>query len=112
MDEVISVLSAVATIALLVGLFWWVRTDANARGKPGWLIACLVAFGGCIGIVLWLLLRPSRLVPSGPRLVDDTDCPRCGTRVMRGAACCSYCRLPAIEFPVPAPGTIKEVREF
>lgn len=37
----------------------WAYKDAERRGKPGWLIALVVAFVAWpIGLLLWLIIRP------------------------------------------------------
>lgn len=38
----------------------WAYKDAERRGKPGWLIALVVAFlAWPVGLLLWILIRPS-----------------------------------------------------
>ncbi|MFC6998812.1 hypothetical protein [Rufibacter roseus] len=56
----------VALVLALVGLvlyIWsivWVYNDANRRGKPGLIIAILVAlFAWPFGLILWMLVRPN-----------------------------------------------------
>jgi hypothetical protein len=47
---------------LLILYFWsivWAYHDALKRGKPGWLVAVLVALlSWPIGLVVWLIFRP------------------------------------------------------
>ncbi|WP_162054865.1 hypothetical protein [Pontibacter pamirensis] len=54
-------------LVLLVLYFWsivWSYKDAERRGKPGWLVAIVVAFlAWPIGLLLWLLIRPSDTTP-------------------------------------------------
>jgi hypothetical protein len=49
-------------ILLLVFYVWsivWAYTDAERRGKPGWLVALVVLLMVWpVGLVIWLLLRP------------------------------------------------------
>ena len=53
----------VVGIVLLVLYIWsivWAYRDANDRGKPGWLVALLVALlSWPVGLVVWLLFRPT-----------------------------------------------------
>lgn len=59
---------ALPFIVLYLGLFvlyiWsvvWSYGDANARGKPGCLVALLVAlFSWPIGLLMWIIFRPER----------------------------------------------------
>lgn len=42
----------------------WCYGDANARGKPGCLVAILVAFFSWpIGLLLWVIFRPEQNRP-------------------------------------------------
>ncbi len=52
----------------IIGLYiWsviWAYEDAAARGKPGGLVALLVALlGWPVSLALWLVIRPERLAP-------------------------------------------------
>lgn len=51
-------------LSLLVLYLWsiaWSYGDANARGKPGCLVAILVAlFSWPLGLLLWVIFRPER----------------------------------------------------
>lgn len=39
----------------------WAKTDGNARGKPGWLVALMVISTGIVpGLLIWLVFRPDR----------------------------------------------------
>lgn len=62
-------------IILFFGLLWlgavyalttWAIHDAEARGKPGWAVACLVFLLFPIGPVIWGLIRPPKR-PTGSR---------------------------------------------
>lgn len=38
----------------------WAYKDAERRGKPGWIVALVVAFlAWPIGLLLWILVRPN-----------------------------------------------------
>ncbi|MCB2288299.1 hypothetical protein LGK97_00780 [Clostridium sp. CS001] len=49
-------------IWFLIGLIAsiWALSDASDRGKSGCLVFILVFFGGPIGLVIWLLIRPEK----------------------------------------------------
>lgn len=54
----------IVTLAILVLYLWsiaWSYGDANARGKPGCLVAILVAlFSWPLGLLLWIIFRPEQ----------------------------------------------------
>lgn len=42
----------------------WIARDANARGKPGWLVAILALFiAWPISLLVWIALRPEHRPP-------------------------------------------------
>jgi hypothetical protein len=46
-------------LVLYVGSIIWAYRDAERRGKPGWLVALLVALlSWPLSLVVWLLFRP------------------------------------------------------
>lgn len=49
-------------LVLFVVYLWsivWAYKDAEKRGKPGWIVAIVVAFlAWPIGLLLWILIRP------------------------------------------------------
>lgn len=56
----------------LVGVFVyslvWAYADAEARGKPGWLVVLMVillAWPG--GLIVWVLIRPEDVHPTRAR---------------------------------------------
>jgi hypothetical protein len=57
------IIGIIIGLVLLVLYCWsvvWAYKDANRRGKPGWLVAILVALMSWpLGLVLWLLFRPN-----------------------------------------------------
>ncbi|MDX5346718.1 MAG: hypothetical protein LPJ89_01350 [Hymenobacteraceae bacterium] len=56
----------IAIISLLFLGLWiwsiiWAYNDAEARGKPGWAVALLVAlFSWPLSLLLWVIFRPDR----------------------------------------------------
>ena len=56
--ESISVVDA-AIVTLYIGIICWSYADANKRGKPGILVAFLIAIAPIFGLLLWLIFRPS-----------------------------------------------------
>ena len=46
-------------ILLYFGIICWSYADANKRGKPGILVAFLIAIAPIFGLLLWLIFRPS-----------------------------------------------------
>lgn len=66
MGELFLGLGIIGLILGLIGLIiyiWsiiWAYKDAEQRGKPGWLVALIVAFlAWPIGLLVWLLVRPN-----------------------------------------------------
>ena len=47
---------------LLIGLIAsiWASADASDRDKSGCLVFILVFFGGPLGLIIWLLIRPEK----------------------------------------------------
>ena len=56
------IIGIVLGLVVLIVYLWsilWSSKDAERRGKPGWLVALVVAFlAWPIGLLLWLLVRP------------------------------------------------------
>lgn len=51
----------VLLLGLLIGSLVWVFLDAEARGKPGCLVALLVFFlSWPISLLVWIVVRPER----------------------------------------------------
>jgi hypothetical protein len=48
-------------IALLIGLIRWAVTDAESRGKSPLLVTIAVLFFFPMGLIAWILFRPSRI---------------------------------------------------
>ncbi|MDX5437213.1 MAG: hypothetical protein LPK03_08460 [Pontibacter sp.] len=50
-------------LLLFIVYIWsivWAYKDAEQRGKPGWIVAIVVAFlAWPLGLLLWLLIRPN-----------------------------------------------------
>lgn len=59
----LGVFGIIIGLIVLVIYLWsivWAYKDAERRGKPGWLVAIVVAFlAWPIGLLLWLLVRPN-----------------------------------------------------
>ena len=59
----IGIIGIVLGVVLLILYIWsivWAYKDANRRGKPGWLVAIMVALlSWPIGLILWLVFRPA-----------------------------------------------------
>jgi len=56
---VVGVVLAVLTIVLYAGSIIWAYQDAQRRGKPGWLVALLVALlSWPLSLLVWLVFRP------------------------------------------------------
>ncbi|MBD0254668.1 MAG: hypothetical protein ICV83_03025 [Cytophagales bacterium] len=52
-------LVALAALILYVWSIIWSYRDAERRGKPGWLVALLVAlFSWPLSLIIWFLFRP------------------------------------------------------
>jgi hypothetical protein len=47
-------------VVLFIAVLFWVVGDAQARGKSGGLAFLLVLLLGPIGLIAWLLFRPSK----------------------------------------------------
>lgn len=59
MHHAFIVLAALAVVALFVYSLIWAYADAEARGKPGWLVALMVLLLAWPGsLVLWMVVRP------------------------------------------------------
>jgi hypothetical protein len=86
------VLLIIALISLVSFLVWifvaiWVHRDAQRRGMDnGALWAVLVFFLGLIGLIIYLVIRPSEIRSS------MRTCPECGHKRPRGVRRCPHCR--------------------
>ena len=62
---VASVLVAIGVLGLLVWSLMWVYQDAEARGKPGWVVSLLVLLlKWPISLLAWIVFRPELAVAS------------------------------------------------
>jgi uncharacterized membrane protein YqjE len=60
----IGIVLALVGVVLYIWSIIWAYKDAERRGKPGILVAIVVAFlAWPVGIVLWLLVRPNQSPP-------------------------------------------------
>ena len=56
---ILGIILALVVLVLYVWSIIWAYKDAELRGKPGWLVALLVALlSWPIGLLVWLLFRP------------------------------------------------------
>jgi hypothetical protein len=74
---------AIGLLVLNVLLLVWTAKDAKARGMDTPVIWMLVVFFlGVVGLVIYLLARPSGEV---------VTCPKCSNKRMRSLARCPHC---------------------
>ena len=64
-----SVTAAIGFLGLLIWSLIWVYQDAEARGKPGWVVSLLVLLlKWPISLLAWLVFRPEILsAPQKPK---------------------------------------------
>ncbi len=75
-------------IAILIAI--WVYRDAEKRGSSGALWLIIVIFTGIIGLIIWLVVRPS--IGGKPAASSsDRRCPNCGRVIPMDARACPYC---------------------
>jgi len=75
-------------IAILIAI--WVYKDAEKRGSSGALWLIIIIITGIIGIIIWLLVRPS-LGGAKKEETHDRRCPGCGRVIPMDARICPYC---------------------
>lgn len=57
---IVGIILALVVFIIYIWSIFWAYKDAERRGKPGWLVAIVVAFlAWPIGLILWLVVRPS-----------------------------------------------------
>ncbi|GHA79458.1 hypothetical protein [Pontibacter akesuensis] len=57
---IVGIVIALIIFIVYIWSIFWSYKDAERRGKPGWLVAIVVAFlAWPIGLILWLVVRPS-----------------------------------------------------
>ena len=60
----IGIVLGIVLLALYIWSIVWAYRDANSRGKPGWLVALLVALlSWPVGLLVWLIFRPTIAQP-------------------------------------------------
>jgi hypothetical protein len=71
MEELLTglgIFGLIIALVILVVYLWsifWAYKDAEQRGKPGWLVALVVAFlAWPMGLLVWLLVRPNNKTTS------------------------------------------------
>ncbi|WP_439883295.1 hypothetical protein ACSX1A_09000 [Pontibacter sp. MBLB2868] len=66
----LGIIGMILGLILLVIYIWsiiWSYNDAVKRGKPGWLVAIVVAFlAWPLGLLVWLLVRPDNKTTYNP----------------------------------------------
>lgn len=66
----LSIFGMIVGLIILLIYFWsiiWAYRDAEKRGKPGWLVAVIVALlAWPLGLLVWLLVRPSDSASTQP----------------------------------------------
>lgn len=56
---IIGIILGLVVLILYIWSIVWAYRDAERRGKPGWLVAIVVAFlAWPLGLLVWLLVRP------------------------------------------------------
>jgi hypothetical protein len=58
------VLAVLASLCVTIAVAWWMYRDATARGQNGILWAFIGVFGGVLGIIVWLIVRPDKPAPA------------------------------------------------
>ena len=95
-----SILSLVLVLYLLFFIVWiiitvWVYKDAESRGASGVLWAVIVFFLGIIGLIIYIVIRPSGekdpLNFNRKESKPDRRCPNCGRTIPFDAKICPYC---------------------
>ena len=82
------VLFALVWFVIGILILIWVYQDAESRGMDGLLWALIVFFLNIIGLVLYLVVRESRIAPS-QRITRV--CPKCGQVLSEDAKFCPRC---------------------
>jgi hypothetical protein len=75
----------------------WVYKDAEKRGKSGALWLIIVLLFGILGLIIWLIVRPS-FVKESIKTITDRRCPNCGRIIPFDANTCPYCSKKFEEF--------------
>jgi hypothetical protein len=83
---IIGIIIIVYAIWIAVGI--WVYKDAKKRGENAVLWLVITIFGGLIGLLIWLAIRPPI---GGRKSLPDRMCPNCGRSIPMDAKICPYC---------------------
>ena len=62
--------------------------DAKKRGEDAIIWAIIILFGGLIGILIWLAIRPPI---GGKKTTPKRRCPNCGRGIPFNSVICPYC---------------------
>jgi hypothetical protein len=84
-------LLGIVILSLIAWSLYWVYSDAEARGKQGWLVALLVIL--CkwpLSLLLWMASRPD-LPPHQLRNAQN-KCVNCKTPIEHGRHLCDRCK--------------------
>jgi len=85
--------SLIISIYIIVFAIWiavaiWVYKDAKKRGENAVLWLVVTIFGGLIGLLIWIAIRPPI---GGRKTLPDRMCPNCGRPIPMDANMCPYC---------------------
>jgi hypothetical protein len=95
-----SIFSLILVLYLLFFVVWiivaiWVYKDAESRGANGVLWAIIVFFLGLIGLIIYIVIRPSDEKDpfnfNNKESKPDRRCTNCGRPIPMDAKICPYC---------------------
>ena len=61
MDDVWQLIGSLISLAISIGIAYWIFNDAKQRGKSGLLWGILGFFFSLITLVVWLIVRPKTM---------------------------------------------------
>jgi len=82
-------------ISLIIAL--WIYKDAKERGKNGAVWGVIGFILNIIGLIIWLIVRPS-ISEKPTTKTSDRRCPACGRIIPEDARTCPYCSKKFQEF--------------
>jgi len=83
---IICIYVIVFAVWMVVGI--WVYKDAKKRRENAVLWLVITIFGGLIGLLIWIAIRPPI---GGRKTLPDRMCPNCGRSIPMDAKICPYC---------------------